>query len=50
MRRSLSTTSVGLSVSAVLAVIYILVLFSGLLLAGLGTSQRGALIEHGARY
>ena len=39
MRRSLSITSVGLSVSAVLAVIYALVMFTSLLLVGLGTTR-----------
>ena len=39
MRRSLSITSVGLSVSAILTVIYVLVMFTSLLLVGLGTTR-----------
>ncbi len=39
MRRSLNITSVGLSVSAVLAVLYIPVMFAGLILVGLGTTR-----------
>jgi hypothetical protein len=39
MRRSLNITFVGLSVSAVLAVIYTLVMFASLLLVGLGTTR-----------
>jgi hypothetical protein len=39
MRRSLSITSVGLSVSAILAVIYTLVISYSLLIVGLGTTR-----------
>src|SRR5512134_477909 len=39
MQRNLSITSVGLSVSAVLAVVYTLVMFASLLLVGLGTTR-----------
>ncbi|HEY3477148.1 MAG TPA: hypothetical protein VGK56_21210, partial [Anaerolineales bacterium] len=39
MRRNLSITFVGLSVSAVLAVIYTLVMFASLILVGLGTTR-----------
>ncbi len=38
MRGSLSIKAVGLSVSAVLAVIYVLVMFASLHLVGLGTT------------
>ena len=39
MRRTLSITSVALAVSAVLAVIYVLVMFSSMILVGLGTTR-----------
>ena len=50
MRRSLSITSVGLSVSAVLAVIYALAMLSSLLIVGLGTTRSWQAFSLGIRW